>query len=48
VLVVVRESLLEELHERLGEVEQSVFRASQQNRDGLPAEIVEALLQAGA
>jgi nucleoside-triphosphatase THEP1 len=47
VLVVVRESLLEELHERLGEVEQRVFRASEQNRDGLPAEIVEALLQAG-
>lgn len=47
-LVIVRESLIEELHERLGEVEQVVFRASQQNRDGLPAEIVEALLQAGA
>ena len=45
VLVVVRESLLEMLQGRLGDVEQVVFRAGEQNRGALPAEIVEALLQ---
>jgi len=48
VLVVVRESLLEELQRRLGAVEQVVFRASEQNRGALPAEIIEALLNCGA
>ena len=48
VLVVVRESLLEELQGRLGEVGQMVFREGEQNRDDLPAEIVEVLLQACA
>jgi nucleoside-triphosphatase THEP1 len=46
-LIIVRDSLLEELQRRLEPVAQVVFRVSKQNRDTLPAQILEALLQRG-
>jgi nucleoside-triphosphatase THEP1 len=43
-LVLVRDSLLAELQERLGEVEQVVFRITEENREVLPLQVVEHLL----
>jgi nucleoside-triphosphatase THEP1 len=43
-LVLVRDSLLEELQARLGSVEQMVFQVSEVNRGQLPARILEVLL----
>jgi nucleoside-triphosphatase THEP1 len=44
VLVIVRESLLEELCARLGDERPHVFWADEQNRDALPGRIAEDLL----
>jgi len=46
-LVVVRDTLVEELQRRLGSVEQVIIRVSEQNRETLPTQILEALLQPG-
>ncbi len=46
-LVLVRESLLAELQDRLGPVDQVVFEASEENREALPAQIVERFVQPG-
>lgn len=43
-LVLVRDYLLSELQERLGDIQQLVFGTSMQNRDELPAHIVQQLL----
>jgi len=43
-LVLVRESLLAELQDRLGEVEQVVFRIDKSNRGDLPPRVLEHLL----
>lgn len=43
-LVLVRDSLLSELEDRLGQVERLIFRVSDENRESIHAEILERLL----